>query len=325
MTAQSSFKLLALLTILLFIPETNLAEIGKIKTVEGPAISIKRNKDVLEGKTDSDIESMDTVETKNSTVNISFKDDTKVVIKENSKLLIDDFVFNPNQSGGKLGLKVGFGTVRYASGQIAHANPQAVDIQTPTATIAVRGTDFNMTVDEIGRSLVVLVPSCDQVGRCVTGKIEVMSLSGVVVLDQPYTATYVAQSSAAPIQPVKISNITDKQINNLLIVAVPKEVRMALTERSDSQKVRNEAEQIEKEQISIQSKKEQKQETSPVIIIEKKNGNTYARTDNDANNHFMIDFGTNGNASIELQRNADINSAKIGDGGSNKITIRQTK
>ena len=119
MTAQLSCRSLALLIILLFTPETSLAEIGKIRTLEGPSVSIKRNKDVLEGGKGADIESMDTVETKNSTVDISFKDDTKVMIKENSKLLIDDFVFNPNQAaGGKLGLKVGFGTVRYASGQI---------------------------------------------------------------------------------------------------------------------------------------------------------------------------------------------------------------
>ena len=320
-----SFRLLVLLIILLFTAETSFAEIGKIKTVEGPVVSIKRDKNLLEGSKDSDIESMDTVETKNSTVDISFKDDTKVVIKENSRLLIDDFVFNPNASGGKLGLKVGFGTVRYASGQIAHANPQSVDIQTPTATIGVRGTDFNMTVDEIGRSLVVLVPSCNSVGACVTGKIEVTSLSGTVVLDQPYTATYVSQASQAPIQPVKITGITDKQINNLLIVAVPKEVRAALMDKSESQKARTEAEQIEKEQISIQTRLQQKQETSTVIIIEKKNGNTIASTNNDPNNKFSIDFGTNGNASIDLQRNSDINNAKVGDGGSSRITIRQTK
>ena len=321
----SNFKLLVLLITLLFIAETSLAEIGKINTLEGPTVSIKRNKDVLEGNKDSDIESMDTVETKNSTVNISFKDSTKVVIKENSKLLIDDFVFNPNQSGGKLGLKVGFGTVRYASGQIAHANPQSVDIQTPTATIAVRGTDFNMTVDEIGRSLVVLVPSCDSVGRCVTGKIEVMSLSGVVVLDQPYTATYVSQPSAAPIQPVKITNITDRQINNLLIVAVPKEIRASLMEKSESHKARTEMEQIEKEQISSQSKLLQKEESTPIIIIEKKNNTTSAKTTNDPNNAFVIDFGVNGNASIELQRNGEVNTAKVGDGGSSKIIIRQSR
>jgi len=267
---------------------------------------------------------MDTVETKNSTVNISFKDDTKVLIKENSRLLIDDFVYNANTSGGKLGLKVGFGTVRYASGQIAHANPQSVDIQTPTATIGVRGTDFNMVVDEIGRSLIVLVPSCDG-ARCVTGKIEVTSLSGTVVLDQPYTATYVSQASQAPIQPVKIANITDKQINNMLIVAVPKEVLAELHEAEEAQK-QNEIDQIEKHQISITNKaNNNKGAASPVIIVENKNGSTTARTNNDKNNSMFIDFGNVGNASIELQRNSDINNAKIGDGGSTRITIRQTK
>ncbi len=52
------------------------------------------------------------------------------------------------------------GTIRYTSGQIAKNNPQQVNVKTPTASIAVRGTDFTMTVDEAGQSLVVLVPSC---------------------------------------------------------------------------------------------------------------------------------------------------------------------
>ena len=279
----------------------------------------------MEGAKNSDIESMDTVETKNSTVNISFKDDTKVVIKENSRLLIDDFVYNANASGGKLGLKIGFGTVRYASGQIAHANPQSVDIQTPTATIGVRGTDFNMVVDEIGRSLVVLVPSCDGT-RCVTGKIEVTSLSGTVILDQPYTATYVSQASQAPIPPVKVANITDRQINNLLIIAVPHEVMTELHREGDERQRRNEADQMDRHQIPGPGKALQnKQPPSPVIVIENKNSNTTAKTTNDANNSINLNFGTNGNASITLVRNAEVNTATVGDGGSNKITIRQTK
>ena len=324
MTVPLNFRLLVLLITLLFIPQISFAEIGKINTVEGPVVSIKRNKELLEGNKDSNIESMDTVETKNSTVNISFKDDTKVMIKENSRLLIDDFVFNPNVSGGKLGLKIGFGTVRYASGQIAHANPQSVDIQTPTATIGVRGTDFNMVVDEIGRSLIVLVPSCDG-ARCVTGKIEVTSLSGTVVLDQPYTATYVSQVSQPPIQPVKIANVTDRQINNMLIVAVPREVMTELHEADDRQR-RNEMDQMDKHQMSGPGRAlSHRQPPSPVIIVESKNGTTGAKTNNDVNNNMVLDFGSNGNASITLQRNGNIDTAKIGDGGSSKITIRQTK
>ena len=36
-------------------------------------------------------------------------------------------------------------------------------LETPTATIGIRGTDFTTTVDELGRSLVILLPdeNCD--------------------------------------------------------------------------------------------------------------------------------------------------------------------
>ena len=89
---------------------------------------------------------------------ITFKDDTKVKVNENSRVLIDDFVFDPKKSdAGKLAMKVGMGTVRYASGQIAKNNPQSVDIKTPSASIAVRGTDFSMTVSETTPSAGVIV------------------------------------------------------------------------------------------------------------------------------------------------------------------------
>jgi hypothetical protein len=138
---------------------------------------------------------------------------------EHSKLLIDEFVYDPNKGTGKLGLKVALGTARYASGQIAKNNPQTVNVKTPTATIAVRGTDFSMTVDELGRSLVILLPSCDDKG-CVTGAITVSNESGTVLLDIAYQATLVSSLQTPPTEP-KVINVDQTNINNLLIVAPP--------------------------------------------------------------------------------------------------------
>jgi hypothetical protein len=115
------------------------------------------------------------------------------------------------------------GTARYASGQIAKNNPQQVAIKTPTATIAVRGTDFSMTVDELGRSLVILLPSCDSKG-CVTGAIEVSNLAGFVLLDVPYQATLVSSTNSPPSQPV-IVKLDQANINNMLIISRPPEVK----------------------------------------------------------------------------------------------------
>jgi hypothetical protein len=102
----------------------------------------------------------DSLRTTQGKIGITFEDQTRVQINENSKLVIDDFVYDPKKGSGKVALNMALGTVRYASGQIAKHNPQAVNINTPSATVSVRGTDFTATVDELGRSTFILLPSC---------------------------------------------------------------------------------------------------------------------------------------------------------------------
>jgi len=177
------------------------------------------------------VESYDTVKTKNGRTAIQFVDETRVDVTENSKLVIDEFVYDPNTSTGSLALKASFGTVRYASGQIAKNSRQNVKISTPTAVVGVRGTDFSLTVDETGNSTIILLPSCTEVPRpgggvdrlCVTGEIEVSSDIGTVILNQPFQATVVETSKSNPLKPVSL-NLTEDMINNLLIIRRPKEL-----------------------------------------------------------------------------------------------------
>jgi hypothetical protein len=165
----------------------------------------------------------DTISTAKAKATLTFDDNTTVKITEQSKLIIDDFVYDPKKGSGKLGINMALGTARYASGQIAKNNPQQVAIKTPTATIAVRGTDFSMTVDELGRSLVMLLPSCDSSGACVTGAIEVSTLAGVVLLDVPYQATLVNSAYNRPSEPAVVK-IDQANINNMLIISKPTEI-----------------------------------------------------------------------------------------------------
>lgn len=163
---------------------------------------------------------MDTVQTGNGVVGINFEDNTKVRVTENSKLVIDDFVYDPNKKGaGKLALKVAMGTVRYASGNIAHENSKNVAVNTPTATIAVRGTAFTMTVDEVGQSLIVLLPNKD--GS--VGRIDVTTAMGTVTLNQAFQATMTTSSEVKPMKPVLLS-LSESAIDNMLIVKPPKEI-----------------------------------------------------------------------------------------------------
>ncbi len=216
------------LSLLLTLSPVVHAAIGNITELQGTAIEIKRGKSTLTGKKDLGIESMDTVSVgSNAQTGLTFKDNTKVKITANSKLVIDDFIYDPNKSdASKIGMKVALGTVRYASGQIAKNHQQGVNIKTPTATIAVRGTDFAMTVDEVGRSIVVLLPSCDDdrnrpidllrlPGNCVVGVIDVNTDAGFVTLTQAYTATYVTDASQPPLPPVTVDPSTVHNDSNL--------------------------------------------------------------------------------------------------------------
>jgi hypothetical protein len=215
------------------------AGIGNITEQLNTPPSIQRKNQSITGAKGTGVEMADSIRTAQGKVGITFDDNTKVQVNENSKLVIDDFVYDANKKTGKLALNMALGTVRYASGQIAKNDPQKVALNTPSATISVRGTDFTATVDEVGASTIILLPSCpndrktrtrdDIEANCVTGSIVVESDAGQVILNQAFQATRVANRSSIPAKPV-ILRLSEDAINNMLIVSPPREIREGRTE-----------------------------------------------------------------------------------------------
>ena len=210
-----------LLTILL-IATPSWGSIGNVDQVEGNGV-IDRNKIDITIEQELEVEQYDTVKTGNGKVGILFVDETRVDVTQHSKLIIDEFVYDPNTKKGKLNLSAKLGTIRYASGQIAKTSRQDIKITTPTATIGVRGTDFSMTIDELGGSTIILLPSCDVKGNCLVGEISVESDAGQVILNQAFQATQVNVPENPPAPPVLLDLELD-MINNMLIVAKPKDL-----------------------------------------------------------------------------------------------------
>ena len=213
-------RAITLISVLLSLTNT-WAGVGKVTEQTGPTEIVRARKSISSA-VNTAVEMNDTIVTARSRAELTFDDATKVKITEQSKLIIDDFVYDPKSGTGKLAMKVALGTARYASGQIAKNSPQQVAVSTPTASIAVRGTDFSMTVDELGRSLIMLLPSCDD-KTCVTGAIEVSNQGGSILMTQAYQATLVASVDRAPSSPV-IVTIDQANINNMLIISRPREI-----------------------------------------------------------------------------------------------------
>ena len=216
-----NFIIGCILLTLISLPAQSNTSIGDITLSKGNSVIDRKNSEEdIKVEKDLDVFSYDTVKTGKGQVAIEFLDETRVDITQNSKLTIDEFVYDPNTQTGKLSLKATLGTVRYASGQIAKNSAQNISIKTPTATVSVRGTDFAMTIDEIGSSTIILLPSCNGAGNCFVGEITVESDAGQVILNQAFQATQVDTPESSPLKPV-ILDLDESLINNLLIVQKP--------------------------------------------------------------------------------------------------------
>jgi hypothetical protein len=215
-------RLFTFLTICLVWSHNIWASIGSVDEIKGKG-SITRTDGVkIEIEQSLEVFSYDEVTTGKGRTAINFVDDTRVEITEHSKLIIDEFVYDPANNEGGFTLTAALGTVRYASGQIAKDNKENIKIQTPTATIGVRGTDFAMIVDELGGSTIILLPSCNTNGNCVVGEIAVDSAVGQVILNQAFQATRVDVPESPPVNPLLL-DFDESFLSNLLIVSPPRE------------------------------------------------------------------------------------------------------
>jgi hypothetical protein len=197
----------------------SVANIGNITELNGTGRVVRD--ETFQASIDLDINSYDNVQTSNGRLGITFLDDSQVRLTEHSELIIDEFIYDPDPSKSKMALQFASGTARFITGKLATIDKENILIQTPSATIGIRGTDFTVTVDELGRSLVILLPDDDGLP---SGEIVVATAMGQVVLNKPYQATTVSMFETKPTNPV-ILDLTLELIDNMLIVNQPQEIQ----------------------------------------------------------------------------------------------------
>ena len=207
--------------------QASVVNVGDVSEVYGNA-QINRGKENSKADLDFAIQSNDKAVTSNGRMAITFLDDSTVKLTEHSQLTIDEYVYDPDPSKSKMALTFGLGTARFITGKLGKIDKRNISLKTPVADIAIRGTDFTATVDELGRSLIILLP--DQYGVS-SGEIEVVTAMGSVLLNKPYEATTVSVYESAPSKPV-ILDLTLDFIDNMLIVTPPKKEIVASEEQT---------------------------------------------------------------------------------------------
>ena len=200
--------------------------IGDIVESTGIGKIVRQNEDINVSGT-MPIVLYDRAETAMGSMLIEFIDNAELALKEHTEVYIDEIYYDPDPNLSKMSMRMVMGTARFASGSKGLINKANIDIQTPTATIGIRGTDFTTTIDELGRSLIVLLPD---INGDPSGEISVSNMAGTVILNQPYQATMVSTMDSNPTSPVTITGLTPSMIDNMFIVNPPTEVKQAIEE-----------------------------------------------------------------------------------------------
>ena len=94
----------------------------------------------------------------NSKSQIILLDETVMMIGAGTELIIDEFVFNPEDFEGKITTTIKQGSIKVLSGKISETNPEDLVVKTPAGNIGTRGTEFQALVDEEdGDSKILLI------------------------------------------------------------------------------------------------------------------------------------------------------------------------
>ena len=121
--------------------------IGTLQKVNGAAIVVRQGQTIT-AKIGLEIWENDILRTgTDGSIGVVFNDDTLLSLGPGSVLVIDEFVFAPNQGKFSIVIRMLKGTAAYLSGLISKFAPEAAHFETPSASIGIRGTRFVVKVE----------------------------------------------------------------------------------------------------------------------------------------------------------------------------------
>jgi len=144
----------ALFVVYFMVPDSSRAasSIGSVTLVHEYAYSKHLSEDRKALYERDDVYQDEVVETiSDGALHIEFVDETTLRLGSDSIVTLDKLIYDPESKDGQMVINLVQGVFRFVSGNI---NKVGVRVITPTLTIAIRGTDFIVAVDEDGATAV---------------------------------------------------------------------------------------------------------------------------------------------------------------------------
>jgi len=145
----------------------------------GPRVPLSEGSAVFQG---------DEVETAaDSSVEISFLDDSTFSLGPNAQMVLNELIYDPGTNQGSSLTSVLKGTFVFITGGVAETAPEAMKVNTPSGTIAVRGTKVGCAIgaEGTGTVCVLLVSDDGHIGEIIfsneTGNVQLSEAYATVI------------------------------------------------------------------------------------------------------------------------------------------------
>ncbi|HEY4374535.1 MAG TPA: FecR domain-containing protein [Burkholderiales bacterium] len=148
MLKRSRLWLLALplLGALAFAPRAHAQAAGSIERVSGDATIVNAANQSRPVRSGESLNAGETVTTQNGAeVMLKMRDDTRVLLRQNTQMKLAEYRYEEKPTDG-FAISLLKGALRSVSGLIGKNNRQNVRYSTTTATVGIRGTDFELAV-----------------------------------------------------------------------------------------------------------------------------------------------------------------------------------
>lgn len=164
--------------------------IGTVSRLQNDAVAVRGQQRVALAETGAIFQN-DEIETgADARIEITFKDETKLTIGENSRLVIDEYLYDPDKDVGTMLLDAAKGPFRFISGGIGKLKDKRVEVRTTSATVGIRGTEF-WGGPALGIYGILLLE----------GTVIVRNSAGARIIDVPGTGVNLTGPDAAPGEP----------------------------------------------------------------------------------------------------------------------------
>ena len=135
-------------------------------------------------------------------------DQSTFTVGEDSEVVMDTFVFDPETNDGKIVASVKQGSLKVISGLISKKNPDSLTVEVPEGTLGSRGTEFQTIVSKGKTDTLLIGPGKNNTLGMRPGAVLVGNKLGTTLLNNPYSMASMTKGK----KPGQAKKITKNQL-----------------------------------------------------------------------------------------------------------------